>query len=180
MNSPKRLLTRYFRDDHTNEPRAARDGYRSPRQASGGCENPASRAGMFVLALALMLTACAPSVTVTRQSSPIAPEDKILVDIVFDTAGLAPVFRRELRGAGFSVADSKSEAVYVLSGSYVPRWDLVRYILVSGRFVITELETGRVMMRLETGPTHMASAETAVHKMVKDMVRENRKSWPQG
>jgi len=142
--------------------------------------NAATRAVMLMLALSLMLTACAPSVTVTRHSGPISPGDKILVDIVFDAAELAPVFRRELSAAGFSVASTKSEAVYVLSGSYVPRWDLVRYILVSGRFVITELETGRVMMRLETGPTHMASAETAVHKMVKDMVRENRKSWPQG
>jgi hypothetical protein len=142
--------------------------------------NAATRAVMLMLALSLMLTACAPSVTVTRHSGPILPGDKILVDIVFDAAELAPVFRRELRAAGFSVAGTKSEAVYVLSGSYVPHWDLVRYVLVSGRFVITELETGRVMMRLETGPTHMASAETAVHKMVKDMVRENRKSWPQG
>jgi len=132
-----------------------------------------------MMALSIMLlTGCAPSVTVTRHSGPIAPGDKILVDIVFDRIGLAPVFRSELSAAGFSVADTKSGAVYVLSGSYVPKWDLVRYILVSGDFVITELETGRVVMRLRTGPTHMASAETAVHKMVKDMVRENRRSWP--
>jgi len=139
---------------------------------------PAKRGALLMVAFSLMLTACAPGVTVTRHSGPISPGDQILVDIVFDRIGLAPVFRNELRAGGFSVADTKSGAVYVLSGSYVPKWDLVRYILVSGDFVITELETGRVVMRLRTGPTHMASAETAVHKMVKDMVRENRRSWP--
>ena len=139
---------------------------------------PAKRGAMLLVALSLMLSACAPGVTVTRHGGPISPADKILVDIVFDRIGLAPVFRSELRAAGFWLADTKSEAVYVLSGSYVPKWDLVRYILVSGDFVITELETGRVVMRLRTGPTHMASAETAVHKMVKDLVRENRKVGP--
>jgi hypothetical protein len=178
MNSPKRLLTRCYRN-HTDEPQNVRAGFRAPCEACEACEafvNAATRGAMLMLALSFMLTACAPSVTVTQHSGPISPADKILVDIVFDRIGLAPVFRRELVAAGFSVADTKSEAVYVLSGSYVPRWDLVRYILVSGDFVITELETGRVVMRLRTGPTHMASAETAVHKMVKDMVRENRKS----
>lgn len=136
------------------------------------------RRAMLLMILSVMLTACAPSVTVTRYGGPIPPADKILVDIVFDPIGLAPVFRSELRAAGFWLAETRSEAEYVLSGTYRPKWDLVRYILVSGDFELTELATGRVVMRLRTGPTHMASAETAVHKMVKDMVRENRKRLP--
>jgi hypothetical protein len=142
--------------------------------------NTVNRGAVLMLALSIMLTGCAPGVTVTRHSGPISPGDRILVDIVFDRIGLAPVFRSELRAAGFSVADTKSEAVYVLTGRYVPKWDLLRYILVSGEFAITELATGAVVMRLRTGPTHMASAETAVHKMVKDMLRENRKGGSAG
>ena len=132
------------------------------------------RRGPVLILLFIMLAGCASQVTVLRRGGPILPRDGIFVAIESDPADLASVFQAELMKAGFSVARIRSEAAYLLSGTYAVKWDLVHYKLRYGHFRITELKTGRILMMLESGDTGVASAHTGVHKMVKDLVRENR------
>jgi hypothetical protein len=138
-----------------------------------------NRRGPVLILLFIVLVGCAAQVTALRRGGPISPRDGIFVEIrraseQSDSANLAPVFRAALMEAGFSVAMTRSEAVYLLSGTYGVQWDLLHYKLNFGHFRITEIKTGKIVMMLESGDTGVASAQTGVHKMVEAMVRENR------
>jgi hypothetical protein len=132
------------------------------------------RISLVLILLVVTLVGCASDVTVVRRGGAISPRDGILVEFEFDMIDLAPVFRAELKDAGFSVAETRSEAVYHLSGSYAALWDVFHYKLRFGQFKVTEIKTGQIMMLLESGDTGLFSAETGVQKMVKDMIRENK------
>src|SRR5882724_12995324 len=123
------------------------------------------RISPVLILLCLTLVGCASDVTVVRRGGPISPRDGIFVEFEFDMIDLAPVFRAELKNAGFSVTETRADAVYLLSGSYAALWDVFHYKLRFGQFKVTEIKTGQVMMLLESGDTGLFSAETGVHKI---------------
>ncbi len=130
--------------------------------------------GHVLALLAITLVGCASFAVVQRRSGPILPQDKIVVDLPFDTAKLEPMFRAELTAAGFSVADNAADARYKLSGAYAAMYDVFHYKLLNGRFTITDAKTREVVMMISCGSTGLSGAETGVHKMVEEIVRQNK------